>query len=300
METLPAPLVPAEVDLSDFGFMPLDVARFRDSGLAAEVDPAAGFYAVLLWSAAWHQSPAGSLPSTDQALAKLAGFGRDLPGWQDMREHGSLRGFVLCSDHRLYHPVICEKALEAWIEKLHGRLRGGFGNAKRWKTEFDPSELRTMLERAQAFQKALRARPKGPPVEAPKVAPPPAPVPVKKAARKSTRPPVGKEQYSELFEAFWDAYPASRRSKKLEAWTSWQRDGMEEFAATIIRDVTERQTKHWGWVKEGGKYIPGAQVYLNGRRWNDAIEPIRADGRRSAIEDANNETAGRWADGDPQ
>ena len=31
----PAPLVPAEVDLRDFAFMPLDVVRLRDSGLTA-------------------------------------------------------------------------------------------------------------------------------------------------------------------------------------------------------------------------------------------------------------------------
>ena len=35
MTTLHDPLVPADVDLRDFGFMPLDVLRLRDSDMMA-------------------------------------------------------------------------------------------------------------------------------------------------------------------------------------------------------------------------------------------------------------------------
>lgn len=73
---------------------------------------------------------------------------------------------------------------------------------------------------------------------------------------------------------------------------------MEEFADAIIDDVERRKAMHWGWIKDGGQYIPGAQVYLNGSRWGDDIEPIpagaarfgQAGGRRAAVE-ANNEDA---------
>lgn len=309
METVvPAPLVPPEVDLSDFAFMPLDVARFRDSGMAAEVDFDAGFCAVLLWCAAWHQSPAGSLPASDQALAKLAGFGRDVHGWLDMRSRGALRGFVLCDDGRLYHPVIAEKALEGWIERLQGRIRGGMGNAKRWKAAFDPTDLRKMLTRAEQAQRTLLALkpltlapPPGPSLPPPPPAAPPPPAPPASpsgdaAKKRSRRRPVGQEGYSRAFEEFWEAYPSHRRSKKLEAWQRWQADQLEEFSETIIRDVQDRQIKHWTWVKDNGKYIPGAQVYLNGRRWNDAFEPLRGgEGKRATLEHANADTADRWA-----
>lgn len=317
MTALPAPPVPPDVDLTDFGFMPLDCARFRDSGLAAEEDPAAGFFAVVLWTVAWHQIPAASLPGSDVALAKLAGFGRDLAGWSAVRA-GALRGFERCSDGRLYHRVIAEKALEAWIGRLNDRIRGGMGNAKRWKTAFDPSDLQRMLREAQAALRALHTRPRSRPTPAGDgVPPPPASPPASggalffppppgsapgsapaKRARSGPRPPVGEERYSAAFEQFWAAYPSNRRSKKLEAYQRWQRDGLEEFAETIVRDVTERARGHWGWLKDGGQYVPGAQVYLHGRRWNDAIEPppSHGEGRRGRAEAHNEDAADRWAD----
>lgn len=113
----PAPLVPAEVDLRGMSFMPLDVARLRDSDLAIEATGDEFRAAVLLWCAAWVQVPAASLPDSNRALAAYAGFGRhDVKGWQRVRA-GALRGFVRCSDGRLYHPVVAEKALEAWAER---------------------------------------------------------------------------------------------------------------------------------------------------------------------------------------
>lgn len=110
------PLTTADVDLRDFAFMPLDVVRLRDSDLVAQASDAGFRAAVLLWCAAWHQIPAASLPDDERALAHLSGFGRDLKGWRSVRDE-ALRGFEKCSDHRLYHPVIAEKAIEAWSRK---------------------------------------------------------------------------------------------------------------------------------------------------------------------------------------
>lgn len=115
--TKPAPLTPSDCDLTSFPFMPLDVARFRNSDLALETDPATAFAAVLLWAASWHQVPAASLPNNDKVLAQLAGFGRFVDQWQAVRAD-ALRGFVECSDGRLYHPVVAEKALEALRSKV--------------------------------------------------------------------------------------------------------------------------------------------------------------------------------------
>lgn len=122
--TPPAPLVPPEVDLRDFAFMPLDVARLRDSELAASESPEACWAAVLLWAASWHQVPAASVPNDDKWLAKAAGYGRVVKEWMRVKE-GAMRGFVECSDGRLYHPVVAEKAADAWTGKL----------AQSWRTE---------------------------------------------------------------------------------------------------------------------------------------------------------------------
>lgn len=116
--TTPAPLTPVDCNLQDFPFMPLDVARLRDSDMAAYVSPEACWAAVLLWSAAWHQVPAASLPDDDRFLAKAAGYGRVVKEWMNVRE-GALHGWVKCADGRLYHPVVAEKANESWRAKLH-------------------------------------------------------------------------------------------------------------------------------------------------------------------------------------
>ena len=107
-----APLTPADCDLQDFAFMPLHVARLRDSDLAAEATPEACWYAVLLWSASWRQIPAGSLPDNETILARLCGLGRDLKTFRKHRAE-AMRGFVLCDDGRLFHPVVAEQALSA-------------------------------------------------------------------------------------------------------------------------------------------------------------------------------------------
>lgn len=104
--------------------MPLDVLRLRDSGLTSRATGDEFRAAVLLWCASWHQMPAASLPNDDIDLANLCGYGRAPKEWAKLRE-GALRGWVLCSDGRLYHPTVAEKAREAWRSKL----------AQRWKTE---------------------------------------------------------------------------------------------------------------------------------------------------------------------
>lgn len=118
-EARPNPLVPADVDLRDFAFMPLDVLRLRDSDLATLATGDEFKAAVLLWCASWHQIPASSLPDDDRWLAKHSGAGAR---WKKVRTE-ALRGFVRCSDGRLYHEVVAEKALEAWEKKRAQRER---------------------------------------------------------------------------------------------------------------------------------------------------------------------------------
>lgn len=116
MSDLPPPLTPADCDLRDFQYMELDVRRLRDSEFAAASSGEAFRAGVLLWCAAWHQVPAASLPDNDTELANLAGFGRVVKEWRKVRSE-ALNGFVLCSDGRLYHSVIAEKAIAAFAAK---------------------------------------------------------------------------------------------------------------------------------------------------------------------------------------
>lgn len=129
----PVPLVPAEVDLRDFSFMPLHVQRLRDSEL---VDLATGDEfkaAVLLWCYAWHQQPASSLPNDDRILAARSGAG---PAWRKVKDM-ALRGFIECSDGRLYHPLIAEAAIDAWARRdaYQERHANRETRQQRWRAE---------------------------------------------------------------------------------------------------------------------------------------------------------------------
>jgi len=112
-EKLPAPPVPADCDLRAFKDLPLEAATLRDARIVDVTTGDEFKAAVLLWAAAWHQVPAGSLPDDDVQLSKYAGYGRVVTEWGKVRT-GALYGFVKCSDGRLYHRFLCSKALAAW------------------------------------------------------------------------------------------------------------------------------------------------------------------------------------------
>ena len=128
------PLVPADVDLRGLPFMPLDVNRLRDSQLAINASGDEFRAAVLLWCASWGQIPAASLPDDDRSLASYAGYGRDMKGWKKVRA-GALRGWIKCDDGRWYHPVVAEKALEAWDARIEHRDAAESKNERqrRWR-----------------------------------------------------------------------------------------------------------------------------------------------------------------------
>lgn len=149
---LPDPLVPAEVDLRDFQGMWIDTDRLlrSDTWVLGNGDEKGA--AMTLWLESWHQVPAASLPSNDRMLAKLSQAER----WPKSKEH-ALRGWIACSDGRLYHPVVAEKALEAWIEKLTAAINGAEGNAKRWQVSVDTTLLRGQLRTAVDLLRSLNA-----------------------------------------------------------------------------------------------------------------------------------------------
>ena len=119
---LQPPMTPAESELQGFAYMPFLGQRMFDSTFYA-TSSAEAFRAHmhLLWSA-WNQAPAGSLPNNDLALCRLAGFGRDLPAWASIKPE-VIRGFIECSDGRLYHPTLSEQVNVAWAQRVASRMR---------------------------------------------------------------------------------------------------------------------------------------------------------------------------------
>lgn len=110
---LPDPLVPPEVDLRGYEFMPYYGDRLRDSDLNSRATDAEYRAAHNLWWSSWKQVPAASLPDDDVALAKLADLGRNPKIWKKVK-NVALRGFILCSDGRMYHKVLSEVAIHQW------------------------------------------------------------------------------------------------------------------------------------------------------------------------------------------
>lgn len=124
--------------------MPLDVVRLRDSDLATVSSGDEFKAAVLLWSAAWHQVPAGSVPKDERWLARHSGAG---PLWKKVREE-ALRGFVECADGRLYHRVVCEKVNEAWASKLERREKDEHDKERKRKEREERSRMFEQLQAA--------------------------------------------------------------------------------------------------------------------------------------------------------
>lgn len=144
MSDLPNPLVPNEIDLRDFQFMPLDVRRLltSETWINAVDDPRIGHAAMSLWCESWHQTPAGSLPDNDKVLYRLS-MCPSIKEWQRVRE-SVRRGWVKCSDGRLYHRTVTEKARESWQKKLdqRERTRKATQERERRKQEREEAERR--------------------------------------------------------------------------------------------------------------------------------------------------------------
>lgn len=140
---MPAPLIPADVDLRGMPWMPLDTVRLIDSDLFALSTGDEFKAAVALWCKSWTQVPAASLPNDDRILAHLSGTASR---WKRVKAM-CMRGWVLCDDGRYYHPVIAEKAMEAWKEREEFQDR----------QENESTRLQNFRAEHKALRRALRA-----------------------------------------------------------------------------------------------------------------------------------------------
>lgn len=306
-KNLPPPLIPAEVDLRDFPFMPLDVDRLRDSDLAALASAEEFRAAVLLWCASWHQLPAASLPNNDHVLASIAGFGRGesaRASWLAVRD-GALAGFIECSDGRLYHPVVAEKALEAWQRKLaqaakreEHRQRMETWREKKSKKDGDLSSSDGKLHSSKSTVKhhgddhvnitgesrddhviSLTGIGTGTEIgtgTGNKLNT------LSAAAQPHEHPSKPKRQpkahsYSDDFEAFWAIYP--RPVNKLAAAKAFEKaiamgGGTPEAKKRLLEATTAYAAHQKG---KDQQYIPHPATWLNAGGWDDIQTQIQAD-----------------------
>lgn len=135
---LPEPMTAPDCDLRGMPYMPLDITRLFDSDLYI-LSTGDEFKAALsLWAKSFLQVPAGSLPDDARILAHLSGAGPAWPGLSAMALHGWIR----CSDGRLYHRTVAQKAREAWAVRRAHRARTAAATAARLSRDPPPPASR--------------------------------------------------------------------------------------------------------------------------------------------------------------
>jgi hypothetical protein len=162
-------MTPAGCNLQDFPHTPILRSRLFGSSFHARTTDSEWRAGVTLWLKAWEQVPAGSLPDDDIELCRLAELARDIKTWKKLKA-GAMRGWVLCSDGRLYHPVVAEvvrnavdaktaqrdKTLKARIAALQKALKETSDSDKQVSLTEEIRKLSQALSLSQS-QKALLA-----------------------------------------------------------------------------------------------------------------------------------------------
>jgi uncharacterized protein YdaU (DUF1376 family) len=84
------------------------------------------------------------------------------------------------------------------------------------------------------------------------------------------KPSFADANYSGGFLAFWETWPRGKRKvNKFKCWEVWRREGLDAIADRITNHVElMRGSRKW---REGFDPLP--MTYLNGRRWDDDVDP---------------------------
>lgn len=87
----------------------------------------------------------------------------------------------------------------------------------------------------------------------------------------SQAPVADGESGDDLFAKFWKLYPVKKGKAKAEA--AWRKLKVTEDLFALITQGLSRQVVCQAWVKDGGQYIPHPTTWLNGKRWEDEVDP---------------------------
>lgn len=90
-------------------------------------------------------------------------------------------------------------------------------------------------------------------------------------------PPRGAGKVAEFppgFEEFWLAYP--RRLAKQDAAKAFAKLRADDALLRRILASLEVAKASPDWLKDGGRFIPHAATWLNGKRWEDELSPVEA------------------------
>ncbi|WP_024670811.1 helix-turn-helix domain-containing protein [Pseudomonas tremae] len=88
---------------------------------------------------------------------------------------------------------------------------------------------------------------------------------------KNTKNPVRTGVENGSFDTFWKLYP--RKVGKDKAERAWQKLKMTQDLYDLIVSALAKHVATPGWTKDNGQFIPHAATWLNGKRWEDEVEP---------------------------
>lgn len=86
-------------------------------------------------------------------------------------------------------------------------------------------------------------------------------------------PPQG-EAGVDWFDRFWALYPKKRN--KPAALRAWRTINPTAALCMTMSRALKRQMRSEEWTKDGGRYVPYPASWLNGHRWEDAVEDAPA------------------------
>lgn len=158
----PAPLVTSDVDISSLSYMPLFIARLRGSKLWLITRRKPELFRPMfsMWMRAYQERPAGSLEADDDVLADAAELGFE--AWVDAKPD-LMRGWILCSDNRYYHPVLAEIVKQSYEKTvLPNKLRTNAATEARLRKHRDKAVTDTSRPRDESRDEARRGPPRPP------------------------------------------------------------------------------------------------------------------------------------------
>jgi hypothetical protein len=255
--TAPDPPYPPDIRSRGWRFE-LDVERIKRSDTWALAGAAMRPWCLMLWMAAWDESPI-SLPADDMLIAAKIGMP---PEQFQQNRVVLLRGWEHCSDGRLYHEFITKLVLEMVAKRAAERSR-----VARWREGqrgLNGENVTRLLRVTDPLPTRDQRVSTAPTTHHP---------PPKERKSKAIRPAA--PDLPPGFAAFWDAYPADhRRVDKGKCEALWRKEGFEPIAARILSHVAAmRATSSW---REG--YEPAPLRYLSNRRWEDGLPKTGSKG----------------------
>ena len=80
-----------------------------------------------------------------------------------------------------------------------------------------------------------------------------------------------KQEVQARFDRFWSEYP--RHEGKQNAIKAFQKINPDDELTEIMIRAVQKQKTSAQWQENGGQYIPHPATWLNGRRWEDEVQP---------------------------